>query len=120
MAYTNVYIGRPADGDTSNSVPSKIEIWSLPNSGIFTSYGSLDVAMPASTLVQRGGLLAAQETDGSVDLLDGSSPGTLTQFGRGQPSGCLWFDLNQGDGGIGRGFWIPLGAYGVSQISAGR
>ena len=117
---TNVYIGRPGNGDMSNSVPSKIETWSLPDSGVFTSYGSLDLAMPASTLVQRGDLLAAQETDGSVDLFDGSSPGRLRQIGRGQPSGCLWFDLNQGDGAIGRGFWIPLGAYGVNQISAGR
>jgi hypothetical protein len=117
---TNVYIGRPGDSVTSNTIPAKLETWSLPDSGIFTSYGSLKLAMPASTLVERGGLLTAQETDSSVDLFDDSSTGPLRQVGRGQPSGCLWFDLNQGDGALGRGLWIPLGAYGVGQISAGR
>jgi len=61
-------------------------------------------------------LLAAQETDNSIDLFDDSTPAALLPIGSGQPPGCLWFDLNQADGTVTRGLWIPFGVYGVGEV----
>jgi hypothetical protein len=117
---TNVFIGRPGYNYTdTNVVPHQLETWTLPDNGKFSLLGSTTLNQPASTLVARGGLLAAQETDGSVDLFNPSAPGNLLLIGRGQPAGCLWYDLNGSDGTLSRGLWIPLGMYGVEEIPVG-
>jgi len=62
-------------------------------------------------------LLAAQETDGSIDLFDNSTPGNPLLVGKDKNLGCLGFDLNQAEGTLTRGLSIPLGACGVRQVS---
>ncbi len=83
---------------------------------MFSKSGSLTLANPANALLGLASLLAAQESDNSLDLFDASAPVALKLIGSGQPPGCLWFDLNQADGTVNRGLWIPLGVYGVGQI----
>jgi len=114
---TNVFFGRPGYSYTStNIVDHQLETWTLLPKGTFSKLGSVTLANPASALLGLGSLLAKQETDNSVDLFDDSSPAVLKLVGLGQPSGCLWFDLNQADGNVNRGLWIPLGAYGVGEV----
>ncbi len=114
---TNVFIGRPGYNNTNaNIVAHQLETWTLLANGMFSKSGSVTLANPASSLLGLGSLLAAQESDNSIDLFDDSAPATLKLIGSGQPPECLWFDLNQADGTVDRGLWIPLGAYGVGQV----
>jgi hypothetical protein len=120
VADTNVFLGRPGyNYSNTNLVAHQLEAWTLQASGSFGLLGKVTLPLPASTLITRGSLLAAQETDNSVALFDDSNPAALLPVGRGTPSGCLWFDLNQADGTVARGLWIPLGVYGVEQVHPG-
>jgi hypothetical protein len=117
----SVFIGKPGYNYTNSNVTDhRLESWTLANTGNFTLLGSVTLPNPASTLLVRGDLLAVQETDNVVDLFDSSNASSLIRIGRGQSSGCLWFDVNQADGTIDRGLWIPLGIFGVSQIPIGK
>jgi hypothetical protein len=117
---TNIFIGRPGySASTTNLLTPGLETWSLSQSGAFTLNGSVELSQPANTLVERNGLLVAQETDSSVDLFDDSTPGALSQLWYTQPTGCLWYDLTYADGSINRGLWVPLGVYGVKELSLG-
>ena len=116
---TNVFIGRSGTNWWStNASRSYLETWTLADAGRFTQLGSATLAMPASTLAGFNGLLAAQETDNNVVLFDHADPTALRVVGQGKPSGCVWFDLSHADGALGRGLWIPLGAFGVATIPA--
>ena len=116
----NVFIGRPGYNYTdTNVLAHQLETWTLPDSGRFTMLGSVTLATPATTLVSRGSLLAVQQTDNSVVLFDASVPAKLSRVGQGNVTGCLWFDLNQADGALDRGLWIPLGVYGIGKIGLG-
>ncbi len=116
---TNVFIGRSGTNWWSTDAsPSYLETWILSDAGHFTQLGSATLAMPASTLAEFSGLLAAQETDNNVALFDHADPAALRVVGQGKPSGCSWFDLSHADGALGRGLWIPLGAFGVATIPA--
>jgi hypothetical protein len=117
---TNVFLGQPGYSSTTTNVTApRLETWTLSGSGTFALNGSVELSQPASTLSERAGLLATQETDSSVDLFDDSAPGALSRVGHAGPSGCLWFNLDQADGSLGQGLWIPLGVYGVKEISLG-
>jgi hypothetical protein len=115
---TNIFIGRPGySTSTTNITTPRLETWSLSDTGKFILNGSVDLDQAANSLFERNGLLAVQETNMAVDLFDDSAPGTLSRVGYDQPSGCLWFDLSQADGSISQGLWVPLGVYGVKEIS---
>ena len=115
---TNVFIGRSGySPNSTNSVTPRLETWSLSDAGKFTLNGSVKLDRPASTLLVRGGLLLCQETDNSLDLFAPSSPAALTLLRHDQPTGCLWYDLNNADGDLDQGVWLPLGLYGVKVIS---
>jgi hypothetical protein len=86
--------------------------------GRFTQSGSVLLATPPSALINFDALLAVQQTDNTITLFDASNGASLHQVGQGQPTGCLWFDLNRGAGELGRGVWIPMGVYGVVSIPA--
>jgi len=117
---TNLFIGNPGySAVTTNLYPPQLEKWFLADSGNFTLNAKFQTVQPVSGLADRNGLLVAQEEDSSLDLFDDSSPG-FAPVGHAQPSGCLWFDLNQADGGIKLGLWAPLGAYGVEHIGLGQ
>ena len=87
--------------------------------GKFTLNGSVTLNQPASALVEFSGLLAAREWDNSLEVFDESLPASLSRVAYDKPTTCLWYDLTQGDGKIGQGLWLPLGAYGVKEISLG-
>ena len=105
---------------TSVDTPGhRLETWYLSAAGKFTRSGSVALTMPASALANFGALLAAQQTDNIVVLFDASDGAALRQVGQSKPTGCLWFNLGHADGALGRGLWVPLGAYGVEKIPAG-
>jgi hypothetical protein len=115
---TNVLVGRSGySPNPTNVVAPHLETWSLSDAGKFVLNGSLQLPQAASTLLERGGLLVCQETDNSLDLFDHSSPGALVLLRHDQPTGCLWYDLNNAFGDVDRGLWLPLGVYGVKSIS---
>lgn len=117
---TNAFIGRPGySSSTTNVSAPSLEAWYLSDSGIFTLNSTVELSQPAYTLVDRGGLLVAQETQNSLDIFDDSKPAALSSIAHLSPTGCLWPDLNQADGGKNLGLWIPLGVYGVEEISLG-
>lgn len=117
---TNIFIGRSGYSSTTNVPPPQLETWTLPDSGQFTLLGGLTLNAPASALLSRGNLLAAQETDTLVWLFDPSVPAALQPIGHGNPSPCLSFDLQQADGSLARGLWVPLGIYGVGRVPLGN
>jgi hypothetical protein len=117
---TNIFLGQPGYSSTTTNVTApRLETWSLSGTGTFTLNGSLELSQPASGLFERAGLLAAQESDSSVDLFDDSTPAALSRVGHAGTSGCLWFNLDQADGSLSQGLWIPLGVYGAKEISLG-
>jgi hypothetical protein len=116
-----ILIGKPGYNYTNSTLTEhKLETWTLANTGTFSLLGSVTLPNPASTLLTRGDLLAVQESDNAADLFDASNPAALIKIGRGQPSGCLWYDLNYADGTISGGLWIPLGIFGVGKIPVGN
>jgi hypothetical protein len=117
---TNLFIGRPGYGSTTNVLADALDTWTLPDSGEFTLLGSVVLDAPANALLQRGGLLAVQETDLSIHLFDPSVPAALLPIGQGNPAPCLYFDLDQADAALDRGLWLPLGMYGVGRVPLGR
>lgn len=118
---SDVFVGRPggAWGGVTNDVPSALETWHLSDAGRWTRSGTVTLTLPAQSIVNFGALLAAQTWDNVVTLFDATDGAALRQVGQGRPSGCLWFDLTHADGELGRGLWIPLGAYGVATVPAG-
>jgi hypothetical protein len=127
IAEGNIFIGQ-FDGKTEDGLigpiyyysggPTLIETWRLSDAGKLVRLGAAKVEKPVSTLAAYGSLLAAQQTDNGVLLLDISDPAALRKVGAGGPGGCLSYDLSRGDGVSGRGLWLPLGAYGVARIEA--
>jgi hypothetical protein len=117
----DILIGR-ADTNywTTNSGPSYLETWTLSGTGKFNQIGTIGVASPVNVLANFPGMLAAQEIDSSVTLLDETDPAYLRVIGHGTAPGCLWFDLNHADGDASRGVWLPLGAFGVGRIPVGQ
>jgi hypothetical protein len=122
---TNVFLGNPGanrdmatfPADDTNE-PPVLETWYLSSSGHFTKAAKVQLAMPATALAPFGGLLAVQQTDNTIELFDATDGAALRRVGSGQPSGCLGFDLSRADGALGRGLWIPAGAYGVGLVLA--
>ena len=124
----NIFLGRPAEaaGQIIGPVfpgggatqPGVLETWKLSAAGKFERLGSLAIQSAATGLREVGGLLVASRSNPSVALFDPSNPAALRQVGQGSPLGCLYFDLTRADGALGRGVWLPLGAYGVAQVSA--
>jgi hypothetical protein len=111
-----IYVGQPGSAVAGQERPAALEVWTLPDTGRLTKLGELPLKGVASVMASFPGLLAVQQTDQSVVLVDPTDPANLKTVGSGQTQGCLWFDLTQADGQGGRGLWIPLGAYGVSAI----
>lgn len=116
---TNVFIADSGYSSTSTNIaPPQLQKLFLADSGTFILGAKFQPSLPVSGLADRNGLLIAQEEDSSLDLFDDSAPG-LSLVGHAQPSGCLWFDLTQADGGLNQGLWAPLGAYGVEHVGLG-
>jgi hypothetical protein len=111
-----LFIGNPSE---SSDAKSKLEVWTLSNSGKFVLVADppMALASPAENLASFGDLLVVQLADG-VELFNKSNPAALLSIGRGSPQGCIGFNLDQADGAVDRGVWLPLGDYGVLKIEA--
>jgi len=97
---------------------SSLETWTLSAQGKLTRLGETKLNSAANVLVAFGDLVAAQETDNSIDLFDASDAASLQLLGNDQLPGCLWPDINYSDATIAQGLWSPLGIYGVWHLPA--
>jgi hypothetical protein len=114
---TNIFLGRPGYSSTTTNITAPVlETWSLTDSGSFSLNASIKLNQPANTLIERNGLLVAQENYSSLELFDDTMPTALSRLNFSPPAGCLWYDLNNADGSLLQGLWIPLSVYGVEQI----
>ncbi len=108
----DIFLGRPTEtADAKNA----LEAWTLSSAGKFTQAGKVELPSPAQNLVNFGDLLAVQSDD-MTRLFNVTNPSAPAFLSGGGSGGCFWYDLNNTDGAIDRGLWIPLGLYGVSAI----
>jgi len=114
---TTVFLGRAQSfSGRTNLVPPTLETWTLSRAGDFTNLGRVILPGAASDLVSFPGLLAAPTDGNSLLVFDRSDPAALPQVGEGPTTGCLYFNLRHGDGARARALWLPLEAYGVTQV----
>jgi hypothetical protein len=117
----NVFLGRSGyDYTTTNRYPHYLEAWSVADTGKFTQLGRLTLETPAQDLRDYPGMLAAQQSDNTILLIDLATPASLSVIGRGRPAGCLWFDISHTDGNSSDGLWIPLGGFGAGHVATTR
>jgi hypothetical protein len=120
VANTNVFLGSPSWNSAGTDLqPHQVQAWTLSTNGIFTMLSSTRLSSPASVLIERDDLLAAQLYNRSTALFDASNPRALHSIGSVLPPGCVSADLSQADGVLNHGLWLPLGAYGVQLVPAG-
>jgi hypothetical protein len=113
----NVFLGRGQLYSSSTNVPPPaIETWTLSDAGEFTLLGSVPLTGAATELVSFPGLLAAQVDWNRVEVFDASDPAALRLVGTGPDAGCLYFNLNHADAEPGESLWLPLDAYGVTEV----
>jgi hypothetical protein len=108
-----VFLGRAsADGAKA----SQAESWALSAAGRFTLQAVVALKRPASSLACFGGLLAAQDAAGGIELFDASDPSVLLPCGAGEPPGGVWFDLSRAAGAPDEGVWLPLDDFGLASV----
>jgi hypothetical protein len=108
----SIFIGRPA---STNTVSDVIETWRLSDAGHFTTTSTMKVPAPVQDLRNFGDLLVGLANN-QLFLYQVTDPAAPVDVGSGGPSGCLWFDLRNADGAVGRGVWLPLGLYGAAVV----
>ena len=110
-----VYLGRPAAGTNS---ASQLEAWTLPDTGRFAKLAETILSQPAQSIAAFEGLIAvvSYQDYQDVQLFDATNPSVLNQVGGGGPSGCVGFNLENADGLVRRGLWLPLGGFGVHHV----
>jgi len=111
-----IFVCPPAP-DTNS--PPQLEAWTLPDTGKFKKLSGVALSAPAQALASFGDLLAVQSYN-DVQLFDASNPSAPALIGSGGPGGCVGFNLENADGAVDRGLWLPLGDYGVSRIGLGQ
>jgi hypothetical protein len=107
-----IFMSRP----DSVASTSQLETWQLSDTGKFTQVGSLNLGSLTSTLALFDKLLVAQLNSNGAVLFDATAPASLVTIGKGQPQGCVGYDLSRAGGSLSGGLWVPLGDYGVFQI----
>lgn len=106
-----VFLGRPASETT---LPSLIETWTLDSTGRFKRAATTELKSPAQDLLVKGDLLVV--TSDRIQLFNAADPTRLTSIGENRAGFCWGYDLRHGDGSVERGFWVPLGDYGVGKV----
>ena len=51
-----------------------------------------------------------------INAVEGIAIAPVTLIGSGGPDGCLRFNLENADGAVARGLWLPLGFFGVHRV----
>jgi len=111
----NLFIGHPAETD---KVKNLLEVWTLSDTGKFVSVANPPLVLPsaAQNLAIFGDLLAVQNSN-DIQLYNKAAPSTMVLLGEGGPQGCLGYTLDNADGAVDRGLWLPLGDYGVARVN---
>jgi hypothetical protein len=109
-----IFIGRQPENDQSKPL---LGVWTLSDSGKFVSLATppLVLSSPAQNFATFGDLLAVQLNEG-IQLFDKSRPSSLISLGQDPFQRCLGYTLENADGAVDRGLWLPLGDYGVVKI----
>jgi hypothetical protein len=117
---TNVIVADPGDAYSTNIILPTLETWTLTGSGKFLKLGSLTLPSALSDLYALPGLVAANDLDWNINLLDTADPAKPRLITREKPPVCYWWpDLGHADGSLtAGGVWLPLGPYGVARIPA--
>ncbi len=119
----NIYIGWPDYGaNTPATAAHSVQAWSVSDAGKFTRLSRTPISNPANSIAAFGDLLAVQQSDNTLTLLDVTHPAAPSRVGNGRPAGCQWYDLTHADGRLEsgsalNGLWLPLGAYGVARVA---
>lgn len=114
----NLWFSRPVANADQMVTGSLLETWRLSGAGKWEKRGSFAFPTQLQLLVQRGDLLVAFAQ--TTSLLDASDPAALKEVGRNEFPSCGYGDINQGDGTLDQGFWIPMGDYGLSFVPRSR
>lgn len=120
VSATNVFLSRfgTSPGGTGETSDAALDTWFLSREGKFTRSATVKVRTTINALAEFDSLLAAQFSDNALTLFDATNGAELRQVGERDAGGCLWYDLTKADGALGRGLWLPLGAYGVANVPA--
>jgi len=110
-----IYIGAP----DSASQGHRLETWTLDQGARkLVRAGSVEVSQPVSAIAGFDSLLVSQSSMGDFTLWDQTDPARLESVGAGQPPACYGANLDQADGRLDGGLWLPMGDYGVRFIPA--
>jgi hypothetical protein len=107
-----IFLAAAAPDDQSTP---RVEAWTLPETGKFAKLGAAPLGLAAQKLLAFGQMLAVQEYSG-IQLFNAGKPSNLTLIGGGGPDGCLGYSLEDADGSVDRGLWLPLGNYGACRL----
>ena len=109
----DVFVGR-VEVQPNNVTTGRLETWRLDANGKWQRRGSVTLPAPVQQLTQRDRLLVIVSQ--GIQLFDASDPAALKEVGRSPGTMCWWGDILKGDGDVTRGFWVPLGDYGVNLV----
>jgi len=108
----SIFLGRAlGTGDSTN----RLETWELNAAGQFARIGQMELPSPAHALAAFDDLLAVQSYD-QVRLFNVENPREPDFLAGGGEGGCFWFNLDNADGAVDRGLYLPLGLFGVMSI----
>lgn len=118
VAGGNIFLAEPIS-DGTNPPASALSWLVLSESGKFAVQSRTAVPYYVSALAAVQQLLATLDSNSSLIQLYDTSGGTFKPAGQGKTVECLWPDLSCADGATDRGFWVPLGSYGVLRVPVG-
>jgi hypothetical protein len=95
--------------------PTSLERWQLGDEGMFAKLSATDTKEPVYNLRFIGDL-AGLVTSSKIALYDATDRNNLKLIGQSSVSCNGGSDLDDSDGSLQRGLWVPLSDYGVEKI----
>jgi hypothetical protein len=106
-----VFLGYVPQGEEVDPV---LESYQISNEGIFERIASDSQSLPAQYIVDTGSLLVVVSQGNQFRFY--TPDASLPLLGEGRMTSCVWANPEYGVGDPARGFWLPLGIYGVMPI----
>lgn len=103
------------DGDIFLGGPTALERWQLSAEGMLQKLSTTDTKGPVYDLRFFGDLVGLT-SNSRIQLYDASNRGALKLVGESQMA-CHGAELENADGALGRGLWLPQNEYGVFKIA---
>ncbi|MBM3880073.1 MAG: hypothetical protein FJ387_10195 [Verrucomicrobia bacterium] len=112
-----IYLARPeaAEGGTTAGLLEAYALDLDPGNKAFRLVHRRTLRQPAQNAAVVGDLLVLQY-DRTVEAYAAGTPDAPSALGSGAPQGCLWPNLQNGDGAAAVGLWLPLNDYGVLAV----